>query len=60
MYWTRAHTETAAAGLMSLAVAVLLFRPPTVASGVLTVSLIAVLALAADRVRTRADRSRRS
>ncbi len=50
MSWTPAHTKTAAAGLLSLLGAVLLFRPPSVGIGVLTIALVTISVLATDRL----------
>jgi hypothetical protein len=48
MHWSRAHTKTAAAGLASIALAALLFRPASAATGLLAVLLIVVLVTVSD------------
>jgi hypothetical protein len=42
-----------------LVLAALLFRPPSVTTGVLMVLLVAIAVAVADRVRTRAEQARR-
>jgi hypothetical protein len=49
MRWTVAHTKTAAAGLASLLGAAVLFRPPSLLAGVLTVLLVTISVLATDK-----------
>lgn len=60
MRWTRAHSETAAAGLVSAVLAAFLFRPPSVTTGVLMVTLVTIAVAIADRVRTRVERADRA
>ncbi len=50
MSWTLAHTKTAAAGLVSLLGAVLLFRPPSFGIGVLTIALVTISVLVTDHL----------
>jgi hypothetical protein len=56
MSWTLAHTKTAAAGLVSLLGTILLFRPPSLAVGLLTIALVTVSVLLTDRIWTRPAR----
>jgi hypothetical protein len=50
MSWTLAHTKTAAAGIVSLFGAVLLFRPPSLEVGLLTIALVTISVLVTDRL----------
>jgi hypothetical protein len=50
MSWTVAHTKTAAAGLVSLLGAALLFRPTSFTVGLLTVVLVTASVLLTDRL----------
>ena len=56
MPWTLAHTKTAAAGLVSLLGALLLFRPPSLEVGLLTIALVTISVLLTDRLWTRPPR----
>jgi hypothetical protein len=56
MSWTLAHTKTAVAGLFSLLGVVLLFRPPSLEIGLLTVALVTLSVLVTDRLWKRPSR----
>jgi hypothetical protein len=58
MYWTGAHTKTAAAGLVSLIGAALLFRPQSLLAGALTVLLVTISVVATDKAWPRKPASR--
>ena len=59
MHWSTAHSKTAAAGLVSLAAAALLFRPPSFMAGVLMVLLVWIAVAVTDKIRTDAAPTRR-
>jgi hypothetical protein len=52
MHWSVAHSKTAAAGLISLAAAALLFRPPSFVAGVLMVLLVSIAVAITDKIST--------
>jgi hypothetical protein len=58
MRWGPEHTKTAVAGLVSLAGAALLFRPPSFGAGVVTVLLVTVSVLVTNRIWERKPRRR--